>query len=250
MTRAPAFLVAIHDVTPAHDERVRRIMQLLAECGVDQYAMLVVPQWHGAWEVPQHPDFARLLQERAAAGAEIFLHGLRHDEVGIPRAWRHHLQAYGRTRGEGEFMALSPAEAGARLDRGLEVLRQSGLNPVGFVPPAWLHGRDGLRLLRERKLAFTESSWAVFNLMTGVRVRASAFCWSTRTEWHQAAGALIAAGRLRIQARSPLLRLAIHPPDIEARRVRDSLRRVLDGLLAYRAAASYRAVLSAPTQPT
>jgi hypothetical protein len=46
------------------------------------------------------------------------------------------------------------------------------------------------------------------------------------------------------------LRLAIHPPDIEARRVRDSLRRVLDGLLAYRAAASYRAVLSAPTQPT
>lgn len=239
-----AFLVAIHDVTPAHHDRVGRIIELLDHAGINQHAMLVVPQWHGTWDITQHADFARLLRERAAAGAEVFLHGLRHDERGIPRSWHHHLRAYGRTRGEGEFMALSPVEAGMRLDRGLEMLRQTGLQPVGFVPPAWLPGRDWLRLLRERRLAFTESSWAVFDVMAGLRVRASAFCWSTRSRWHQAAGALIAATRLRVQARTPVLRVAIHPPDVEAPRVRDSLRRVLDALLAQRAAVSYRAVLS------
>jgi predicted deacetylase len=142
-------------------------------------------------------------------------------------------------------MALSPAEAGTRLDRGLEMLRQAGLQPVGFVPPAWLHGRDWMRLLRERRLGYTESSWSVFDVLAGRRLRASAFCWSTQPRWHQPAGAFIAATRLRVQARAPLLRVAIHPPDIEAPPIRDSVRRVLDGLLARRTATSYRAVFSA-----
>ena len=124
------------------------------------------------------------------------------------------------------------------------MLRQAGLQPVGFVPPAWLHGREWLRLLRERRLAFTESSWAVFDVMAGRRRRASAFCWSTRPEWHQPAGALIAAARVRVQARSPLLRVAIHPPDVAAPRIRDSVCRVLDALLARRGAVSYRAALA------
>jgi len=240
----PAFLVAVHDVTPAQEDRVARIIELLDRAGVAQYALLVVPQWHGAWDLAQHPDFVRLAKDRAAAGSEIFLHGLRHEERGIPRAWHHHLRAFGRTQGEGEFMALAPAEAGARMDRGIEILRRAGLDPVGFVPPAWLHGRDWPRLLRERRLALTESSWAVFDVMAGRRLRASAFCWSTQPRWHQPAGALIAAARLRVQARSPLLRVAIHPPDVDAPPIRDSVRRVLDALLARRAAVSYRAVLS------
>lgn len=242
-------LVAIHDVTPAHDDRVRRILRLVAEAGVTQYALLVVPQWHGDWDLHRHPEFTGLLRERAAAGAEVFLHGLRHDEQGVRRSWYHNLRAWGRTDGEGEFLALPPAEAGSRLDRGLEMLHQAGLEPVGFVPPAWLQGRDWSRLLRERQLAFTENSWAVFDVLSRVRLRASAYCWSTVRQWHQVAGPLVAAARLRLQARVPLVRVAIHPPDIDSPPIRDSLRRVLEALLVRRRALSYRAVLSSVVPP-
>lgn len=242
------FLVAVHDVTPAHDDRVRRILHLLDDAGVARYALLVVPQWHGDWELPRHGEFAALLRERAAGGAEVFLHGLRHDERGTRRSWHHHLQAFGRTDGEGEFLALSPTEAGARMDRGLEILRGSGLEPVGFVPPAWLHGRDGSRLMRERRLAYTESSWAVCDVISGLRIRASAFCWSTMRPWHKLAGPLIAAARIKVQHQAPLLRVAIHPPDMDSPPIRDSIRRVLDELLLRRTALSYRAALSPPPE--
>jgi predicted deacetylase len=242
-------LVAVHDVTPAHDDRVRRILDWLTDLGVTQYALLVVPQWHGGWEVHRHGDFADVLRERAATGAEVFLHGLRHDEQGVRRSWHHHLRAFGRTDGEGEFLALPPAEAGARMDLGLELLRQAGLEPVGFVPPAWLHGRDWSRLLRERRLAFTENSWAVFDVVSGLRLRAPAYCWSTLRPWHQVAGGLVAAARLRLQARAPLLRVAVHPLDIDSPRIRDSLRRVLDALVGRRTVLSYRAVLAPVGEP-
>jgi uncharacterized protein len=241
-------LVAVHDVTPAHAERVRRIFNLLAHAGVTQYALFVVPRWHGEWDLPRHAEFAALLRERAAAGAEIFLHGLRHDEHGTRRSWVQELRAFGRTDGEGEFLALPPAEAGARLDQGLEILRRCGLDPVGFVPPAWLHGRAWRRLLVERRLGYTEDSWAVCDVVAGRRIRASAFCWSTLHPWHPPAGALVAAARLTLQARAPLLRVAIHPPDIDAPRIVQSLGAVLRTSLTRRAAVSYRTAL-APAGP-
>ena len=173
------FLVAVHDVTPVHADRIRRILDLLAEAGVAQYALFVVPRWHGAWDLTEHPGFTASLRDRAAAGAEIFLHGLRHDEHGVRRSWLQEIRAFGRTDGEGEFLTLTPAEAGARMDKGLEIFGRCGLAPVGFVPPAWLHGRDWRRLLRERGLTYSESSWAVFDVATARRRRASAYCWST-----------------------------------------------------------------------
>ena len=97
-------LVAVHDVTPAHADRLERIFGLLAEAGVRRYALLVVPQWHGEWVLTAHPDFTARLRERAAAGLEVFLHGLRHDEHGTRRAWHQHVRAFGRTDGEGEFL--------------------------------------------------------------------------------------------------------------------------------------------------
>src|SRR5690348_3472918 len=42
-------LVAVHDVTPAHAGRLDVLYRLLEEFGIRQYALLVVPDWHGAW---------------------------------------------------------------------------------------------------------------------------------------------------------------------------------------------------------
>jgi uncharacterized protein len=242
MTRG--VLVSIHDVTPAHEDRVRRILDVLESSGVRQLALLVVPRWHGSSDLREAPEFCAGLRDLQARGTEIFLHGLRHDEIGAPRAWHHHLRAFSRTEGEGEFMALSPSEAGARLDEGLAMFRDVGLAPIGFVPPAWLHGRESERLLRERGLDVTESSWSVTDVRTGASRRAPAFCWSTLAAWHEVGGPMVQSARLRVQKNVPLLRVAIHPPDVDSRRVRESQQRVLDALLEYRQVLSYREALA------
>lgn len=242
--RAPGVLVSIHDVTPAHEDRVRRILAMLGSAGVRQLALLVVPRWHGASDLREAPEFCAMLRDLQSRGTEIFLHGLRHDEVGVPRAWHHHLRGFSRTDGEGEFMALPPAEAGARLDEGLATFRDVGLAPIGFVPPAWLHGEGSENLLRARRLDVTESSWSVTDVATGASHRAPAFCWSTLAAWHEVAGPLVQAGRLRVQRGLPLLRVAIHPPDIDSRRIRESQQRVLEALMEYRRVLSYREALA------
>ncbi|HVL19053.1 MAG TPA: DUF2334 domain-containing protein, partial [Gemmatimonadales bacterium] len=67
-----SLLVSIHDVTPSLAPAVERLWALCAERGVVP-ALLVVPNWHGEWDLSSHPEFVRWLRERAAAGAEIVL---------------------------------------------------------------------------------------------------------------------------------------------------------------------------------
>ena len=93
-----SLLVSIHDVTPGARDGVARLWELCARRGV-RPALLVVPDWHGEWPLEPHPAFVAWLRARAAEGAEIVLHGERHDEVGSPRAAADALRALGRTAG-------------------------------------------------------------------------------------------------------------------------------------------------------
>ena len=124
MTASRRLLVAVHDVTPAHEDRLTRIFALLDRLGMTQYALFVVPNWHGEWPLDEHPSFVEELRRRQASGAEIFLHGLRHDEVGQQRSVWQQLRVAGRTASSAEFMFLSPEEAGACIDRGLELFER------------------------------------------------------------------------------------------------------------------------------
>lgn len=235
-----SLLVAVHDVTPAHERQLEVLYRLLDEFGVHRYALLVVPDWHGAWPLEQFAVFTRELRDRAASGAEIVLHGLRHDEVGLPRSLAHRARSFGRTDREGEFASLSPALAGARIGQGLAVLQRSGLEPFGFVPPAWLPGPGLARVVREAGLAFTEDARAVVALRDGRRIAAPATCWSTRRAWRAAGSVAVAALRLRFERARPLVRIAFHPPDVATPAVLASCRRTLEALLERRAVTGYR----------
>ena len=242
---APQLLVAVHDVTPAHARRLDVLYRLLGELGVQRYELLVVPDWHGASPLAQHAAFTTQLRARAATGVEIVLHGMRHDEVGLPRSLAHRLRTFGRTDREGEFASLAPAEARARIDRGLATLRASGLEPIGFVPPAWLGGPDLERVVRDSGLAFTEDARGVVMLTNGRRLRAPATCWSTRRAWRAAGSVVVAALRLRLERARPLVRVALHPPDAESPAVLESCRRTLGALLERRTVTDYRELIRA-----
>jgi hypothetical protein len=240
-------VMAVHDVTPAHTSRLEELYRLLHEFGVRRHALLVVPDWHGGWPLEQSPEFAAELAERATGGAEIVLHGLRHDEMGQPRSLGHRLRTWGRTDREGEFASLSPPEAAARIARGLAVLRSCGLEPIGFVPPAWLSAPGLAQVLREARLAFTEDARAVRLVASGRRIPAPATCWSTRRAWRAAASVAVAAARLRLEHARPLVRLALHPPNADSAAVFASCRRTLAALLDQREVIGYRELLRTET---
>ncbi len=240
-----SLLVSLHDVTPAHAGAIERVYALLKEFGVARYALFVVPNWHGAWPLREHPDFVTRVRERAGRGCEIMLHGLRHDEVGARRSMGEDLRALGRTAREAEFLALDEAAAGERVRQGLASLREAGLQPAGFVPPAWLY-RPGLRtVLRSQGVAVMEDAWWVYHLASGRRVRAPCVQWSTRKAYRAAAGVVINAVRVPLERGRRLLRLAIHPPDVDHPAVGRSLRRTLERLLATRTPVTYAAVVGA-----
>lgn len=239
-------LVSIHDVTPAHERSLEALYRLLDEVGVRRYALLVVPNWHGAWPLADFPRFTAGLRQRAAAGAEIVLHGLRHDEVGQRRTLAHRARTFGRTDREGEFASLDAPEAAARIDQGRAALRAAGLEPVGFVAPAWLARPDLARVARNAGLRFIEDTQALTALAHGERIPAPATCWSTRRAWRRAGSVVVAAARLRLERARPLVRIAFHPPDAAWPWVLASCRRTLAALLERRAVITYGEVLAGP----
>ena len=230
-------LISIHDVTPALADGVRRLWDLCDRHDVCP-ALLVVPQWHGEWALEDHPRMVEWLRACAAAGAEIVLHGERHDEVGLPRGWRDQVRAWGRTNREGEFLTLGAAGASERIGRGLARLRALGLDPTGFVPPAWLARREGFAAVAGAGLHFTEDSTTI-RLSSGQRIASPVIRWSARTGFRARGSVAIADMRWRMQRREPIVRIAYHPPDLEHPATARSAAATLARWLAERPAARY-----------
>lgn len=206
-------LVSIHDVTPAHDAAVRALWALCREHRVTP-ALLVVPDWHGRWPLAKSPAFVAWVRGRVTQGAEVMLHGERHDERGLRRGPVDALRAFGRTDGEGEFLTLRRAAAEDRIARGLALLRALDLAPVGFVPPAWLMRRDTVDAARVLGLRVTEDDGAVHDLRRARRLPSPAVRWSGRGVLRAHLSARVADARWRWQRDAELVRVALHPGDL------------------------------------
>ena len=191
-----SLLVSIHDVTPALAPAAERLWALCAQRGIVP-ALLVVPNWHGEWDLSRHPEFVRWLRERAAAGAEIVLHGERHDEAGLPRTPTDSVRAWGRTDQEGEFLGLGREAARERIERGAALLRMLGLRPVGFIPPAWLAREEGHAAVADadveartrRRSASEEIGWWRVSQRSSVGPSSAATArWSRSCGWNARRG--------------------------------------------------------------
>ncbi len=206
-------LVSIHDVTPALERDVRALWDLCAERGITP-ALFVVPNWHGQWPLDEYPRFAAWLRARERAGAEVFLHGERHDEVGLRRGIGDRMRAFGATAREGEFLTLDERGAAERIRRGLDRLRRNGLRPIGFVPPAWLAREDTFRAVRRAGLAVSEDVHGIRLHARATRLVSPVIRWSGRTAWRAHLSAAVADARWLTARGSWLARLALHPTDL------------------------------------
>lgn len=231
-------LVSIHDVTPRFADEVRTLWALCADRGVVP-ALLVVPQWHGGFPLEEAPSWVDWLRERVSHGAELFLHGERHDEAGLRRGWVDEARALGRTAREGEFLTLAEGQARARIDRGLTRLRRLALRPIGFVPPAWLAHADTYRAVAAAGLAFSEDDTHVNLHHRATRMRVPVIRWSARTRWRARVSVAAAALRLGTVRGAWTIRVALHPGDLHDRSTAHSIHETLERLLAERHPARY-----------
>lgn len=239
-------LVSVHDVTPAREPGVRRLWAMCESRGVVP-ALLVVPNWHGVAPLPRAPDFVRWLRERAALGADLFLHGERHDEAGSPRSPTDSLRALGRTSGEGEFLTLAFDAALERIHRGLAMLRSLGLAPIGFVPPAWLARPATWDAVSAAGLRLSEDDRAIRLHPTLERLPSPVLRWSARSAVRAWASAAVAEGRWAVHRGARIVRIALHPGDLDHSATRASVERALDKWLDARPAGRY-ADLLLPTE--
>ena len=243
MAQTSALLVTIHDVTPALQERVKTLWALCTERGIVP-GLYVVPDWHGGSPIEGDAAFVQWLRDRAAYGAadgaEIFLHGERHDEVGLPRTWQDELRAFGRTNKEGEFLTLDYSAARARIDRGIARLRALGLAPVGFVPPAWLAKRATHDAVRDAGLAVSESARAIFVHGSRATIASPVLRWSARGAFRSYGSVLQERIRWRTQRHTPVMRIALHPADLDHPAVERNIHSALDAWMRVRTPGRYR----------
>lgn len=234
-------LITIHDVTPALAPYVEALWRLCEARGVVP-GLLVVPDWHGETAMESDAAFVAWLKARAAAGAEIFLHGERHDEVGLPRTFGDALRAFGKTSGEGEFLTLDYGGARARIDRGVARLRALGLDPVGFVPPAWLAKPATHAAVRDAGLLMSEDAAAVYVHAPERSVRSPVVRWSGRGFARAYGSVLVERVRWRLQRSARVMRIALHPSDLAHPATAASVERGLDAWLSVRKQTFYRAL--------
>ena len=183
--------VAIHDVEPATFERCALIRDWLADHGIDRATLLVIPapDLHPFFQ--RRPDLAAWLLDCRDQGDAIAQHGFQHRRPG----------AAGR-RAEAEFAGLDAEATQASIAAGRRVLSLAGVDPRGFVAPAYAY-TPALR----HELAGGFDWWATMLRLVGRERNAVAPALSLRSSPLAVRAGAVAAGRL--------LRLDLHPADLE-----------------------------------
>ena len=236
----PDLVVSLHDVSPVTQESCARILEQLAEVGVRETSLLVVPDFHGKASVREHPEFQQWLSSQVAAGHEPVLHGYYHrrqSKPGDSPLATFTTEFY--TAGEGEFFDLDRDEALKLLQRGLATFSFLPRGITGFVAPAWLLGSEAREAVRLARFRYTTSVGGVWMFKDNRRIPSRSLVWSTRSSWRQIVSLGWNSSLASVLRGAGLLRIGIHPPDYHVRAVWAQITRLIASALETRTAVSY-----------
>jgi predicted deacetylase len=231
-----ALAVVLHDVAPQTWPCYREFVAQLDTFGRVPLTLLVVPDFHHRGVLARDRDFCATIDARLARGDEVALHGYYHsDEQALgfnPRAWFMR-RVYTH---EGEFSALAQTEACARIERGLELFARLDWPVAGFVAPAWLMNRVTRHALGDFPFQYTSSPATLIRLPQWQPLPAPSLVWSARSAWRRRVSQLWNERRLRRCRGATLLRLGLHPVDMQHAAARGFWWRTIKDLLTERRA--------------
>ena len=234
-----SLVVSLHDVSPLTQTLCESILAQLLELGVSQTSLLVIPNHHRLAPITQDSSFRSWLARKVDADHEPVLHGYFHQ-----RQRKGEDSLFSRltteiyTAGEGEFFDLSATEASERLQSGLEDLAFLPRKVAGFIAPAWLLSAGSEIAVRKLGFRYTTrlSSLQIFGRS---EVRSRSLVWSTRANWRAVMSLAWNRNLAITAAHAPLIRIAIHPPDLRHPAVWRQIRQLVAGMSQGRECVSY-----------
>jgi predicted deacetylase len=254
--------VALHDIEPATFERCARIRDWLDDHGVDRVTLLVIParDLHPLGE--RSPEMIEWLAERRRRGDAIAQHGFQHQQLRRPD-WTQRIlgppRAYKRSA---EFVGLDCAETRRAVEAGWRVLKLAGVEPDGFVAPAYAYTRALRTTLAARGTLSVGFRWwagllRLHRMLTEPSLESAsgrpgrvgphqllAPAWDVGSEGvmrRALSPSLMRAGSL---LRGEHLRLDLHPSDLERPRHMMALERVLSHAGHRRTAITYNELIA------
>ncbi|MBV9391435.1 MAG: polysaccharide deacetylase family protein [Verrucomicrobia bacterium] len=225
-------VVSLHDVSPLTQYFSDRILAELEELEVPAISLLVIPDHHGKAPLSKHLQFKNWLTRQVNKGHEPVLHGYYHLRAGKPcDSWHTRFVNRVYTAEEGEFYDLSREEASRRLDQGLADLAFLNRPVRGFIAPAWLLGPAAEKAVADRGFLYTTTVLALKILCGNLSVQSRSLVWSTRAPWRTFASLAWNASLRKLVHHSRLVRIGIHPPDIEQAAVWRQIRQIVSTLV-------------------
>jgi predicted deacetylase len=245
----PRIAVALHDIEPATFERCALIRDWLDDHGVDRVTLLVIParDLHPLGE--RSPEMAGWLSERRHMGDSIAQHGFQHEQPGRSAFSR---RTFLPGRSSGEFLGLDGDETRRAVDAGWRVLKLAGVEPDGFVAPAYAY-TPALRRVLPQKFRWWAGLLRLHRASTIAELdlpRQLAPAWGLSPAWGMGSESplcralspgLIRAGCLLC---GDTLRLDVHPADLQHARHMLALEWVLQRAEGRREAITYDDLVS------
>ena len=240
-----AIVVSLHDVSPRTRAACAEILGQLTYLGVPRCSLLVIPDHHRRGHFLADAECAAWLRAQAAAGHELVMHGYHHERArraGESMGAKLTTRIY--TADEGEFYDLVRAEATALVAKAREDFRQLGVEPAGFIAPAWLLSAEAEAALRELGCEYTTRLGSVSDLPGGRVFKSQSLVWSVRSAWRRQTSRAWNGLLCRALAANPLLRISIHPVDLRHAEIWRQIRDLITRALADREPLTYHAWLT------
>jgi predicted deacetylase len=208
--------VSIHDVTPRFRGELEEIFAELDRRKISSRSVLVIPNFQSSHDISCDQNFVAWLHDLRKKGDEIVHHGYEH--VSSSRQYN---SLPGWLMGEifalgcAEFQNIGYGEAKRKIRQGKEIFQKAEIKPVGFVAPAWLMNVASERAAVDEGFAYTTSINYFKNYHHGYMksevvgfIPVPAFADYLIRTYDLAIHKIILGKRI-------LVRVAIHPQDVQ-----------------------------------
>ena len=240
-----SLVVSLHDVSPHTFAACSKIVTELARVGVNRCSLLVIPDHHHRGHFLDDPMFCDWLKDSVARGHEAVIHGYYHRRA---RRAQEGVVAKVTTRiytaDEGEFFDIDRPAAVELVSQAREEFRSLGLESSGFIAPAWLLSEEAERALRDLGIQYTTRLASVLDLARMHTTASQSLCWSVRSRWRRKVSLGWNWFLFRRLQTNPLLRISVHPVDIEHPAIWQQIVQLTETALESRTAQTYEAWVS------
>ncbi len=222
--------MSLHDVHTGSEQRIRKQISVLQGLGVEKTSLLAIPRYHGGAALEESAGTAGWLREVQEAGHEMVLHGYYHLRMEQPDPPENFFWTKFYTAGEAEFLDLPPELAAERIADGLRRFAGMGLKPKGFIAPGWLMSAAVEQVIFQAGFLYTNTVGDI-RVSGGRRIAARSLCWSVRAAWRRVASLGWNALLWLRLSNAPIVRLSLHPADLEHEPIRRQIVRIVEAAL-------------------